>query len=129
MPIGCSYCYVIGLKVRRLPSYENKLKKYTSCYCRLLFFSRAEQELLLRRSSTYGDDKLKGRKSLFRRSKKGSSHHAINHSRESSDSKVDMEITSTVSSGTSLAFLTGNYWLSDKRKIHKAQNETFLLCT
>ncbi|XP_057308666.1 disks large homolog 5-like isoform X2 [Hydractinia symbiolongicarpus] len=70
---------------------------------------KAEQELLLRRSSTYGDDKLKGRKSLFRRSKKGSSHHAINHSRESSDSKVDMEITSTVSSGTSLAFLTDDF--------------------
>jgi len=71
----------------------------------LFYCFRAEQELLLRRSSSYGDDKSKNRKSLFRRSKKGSSHHAINHSRESSDSKADVE--STVSGGTSFVFIPG----------------------
>ncbi|XP_066910979.1 disks large homolog 5-like isoform X2 [Clytia hemisphaerica] len=68
---------------------------------------KAEQELLLRRSSSYGDDKSKNRKSLFRRSKKGSSHHAINHSRESSDSKAEIE--STVSGGTSFVFISDDF--------------------
>jgi len=67
---------------------------------------KAEQEMLLRRPAIYADEKLKSRKSLFRRSKKGSSHHGINHSRESSDSKTskDLEVASTISSGTSFAF-------------------------
>jgi len=69
---------------------------------------KAEQELLLRRSSTYADDKLKGRKSLFRRSKKSSHGYTVNHSRESSDSKTgDIEtISNTLSSATSCMFST-----------------------
>ena len=75
----------------------------TSCY-----YFRAEQELLLRRSATYADDRLKGRKSLFRRSKKSSSGYTINHSRESSDSKPgDIDMSTSMTSSSSFVFTTG----------------------
>lgn len=48
---------------------------------------KAEQEILLRRSLVHGDEyKLSGRRSFFRRSKKGSHGMSVNHSREGSDS-------------------------------------------
>lgn len=51
------------------------------------FVFRAEQEILLRRSLVHGDEyKLSGRRSFFRRSKKGSHGMSVNHSREGSDS-------------------------------------------
>ena len=57
------------------------------------FTFRAEQELLLRRSVAlaHGEDyKLTGRRSFFRRSKKGTHGVAVNHSREGSDSATSI---------------------------------------
>ncbi|XP_065652165.1 disks large homolog 5 isoform X2 [Hydra vulgaris] len=68
----------------------------------------AEQELLLHRTSSYNDDKLKGRKSLFRRSKKSTHGHSANHSRESSDSRPESEYT-PVSLTLSNSFSSGTY--------------------
>jgi len=61
---------------------------------------KAEQELLLRK--TTGEDKLKSRYSLFRRSKKGY-NRTVSHSRESSDSKGD-DTTAMESSNFSVIY-------------------------
>ena len=54
------------------------------------FLYRADQIVLLRLSVAHGDPdhKLAGRRSFFRRSKKGSHSYSVSHSRESSDTSV-----------------------------------------
>ena len=62
------------------------------------FLFRAEQEILLRRSLAlvHGDEyKLSGRRSFFRRSKKGTHGSSVNHSREGSDSATSITTSCT----------------------------------
>lgn len=56
------------------------------------FAFRADQIVLLRLSVAQGDPehKLAGRRSFFRRSKKGSHSYSVSHSRESSDSAASV---------------------------------------
>lgn len=59
---------------------------------------KAEQEILLRRSLAlaHGDEyKLSGRRSFFRRSKKGTHGSSVNHSREGSDSATSITTSCT----------------------------------
>ncbi|KAL9962960.1 hypothetical protein ACROYT_G032118 [Oculina patagonica] len=59
---------------------------------------KAEQEILLRRSLAlaHGDEyKLSGRRSFFRRSKKGTHGMSVNHSREGSDSATSITTSCT----------------------------------
>lgn len=66
------------------------------------FINRAEQEILLRRSLAlaHGDEyKLSGRRSFFRRSKKGSHGMSVNHSREGSDSATSITTSCTGKEG------------------------------
>lgn len=72
-----------------------KLRKIYFFYT---FLFRAEQEILLRRSLAlvHGDEyKLSGRRSFFRRSKKGTHGSSVNHSREGSDSATSITTSCT----------------------------------